>query len=128
MQDYAVMPLGIYVSKKLEITVVLPELVSLHEMIHAPESINGSEIDGLSLAKKIAVLIEIAKVLSQFHSLATPYAHGNLNSHNIFVDFEEGSKPKVRIGEFEMSDFKRYANMFYSYRSTSVWSAPECLK
>ncbi len=27
-----------------------------------------------------------------------------------------------------MSDFKRYANMFYSYRSVSVWSAPELLK
>ena len=27
-----------------------------------------------------------------------------------------------------MSDFKRYANMFYSYRSVTVWSPPECLK
>ena len=27
-----------------------------------------------------------------------------------------------------MSDFKKYANMFYSYRSVSVWSAHECLK
>ena len=27
-----------------------------------------------------------------------------------------------------MSDFKRYANMFYSYRSVTVWSSPECLK
>mmetsp|Transcript_27074 Transcript_27074/g.33591 ORF Transcript_27074/g.33591 Transcript_27074/m.33591 type:complete len:133 (+) Transcript_27074:1786-2184(+) len=26
-----------------------------------------------------------------------------------------------------MSDFKRYANMFFSYRSLSVYSAPECL-
>ena len=122
------MPLGIHVSKQLEITVVLPELVSLHDLIHAPESINGSELEGLSLAKKIAVLIQVAKVLSQFHSLGSPYAHGSLNSHNIFVDLDNGSKPKVRIGEFEMSDFKRYANMFYGYRSTSVWSAPECLK
>jgi len=34
----------------------------------------------------------------------------------------------VRIGELEMSDFKRYANMFYSYRNVSVWSPPENLK
>lgn len=27
-----------------------------------------------------------------------------------------------------MNDFKRYANMFYSYRPVSVWSPPECLK
>ena len=27
-----------------------------------------------------------------------------------------------------MNDFKRYANMFYSYRCVSVSSAPECLK
>ena len=34
MSDYIVMPLGIHVSKKMEITVVVPELVSLHELIH----------------------------------------------------------------------------------------------
>ena len=27
-----------------------------------------------------------------------------------------------------MSDFKRYAQMFFSYRSVNVWSAPECLR
>ena len=27
-----------------------------------------------------------------------------------------------------MNDFKRYANMFYSYRSVTAWSPPECLK
>lgn len=27
-----------------------------------------------------------------------------------------------------MNDFKRYANMFYSYRNVSVWSPPESLK
>lgn len=36
--------------------------------------------------------------------------------------------PLVRLGELEMSDFKRYANMFYNYRSVSVWAPPECLK
>ena len=27
-----------------------------------------------------------------------------------------------------MTDLKKYANMFYSYRPCSVWSAPEVLK
>ena len=126
MSDYVVMPLGIHVSQKMEITVILPELVSLHDFLHSPSSINGSE-EGLSLSKKIGVLLELARVLSQFHSLALPFAHGSITSHNIFVEFD-GDKPRVRIGELEMTDFKKYANMFYSYRSVSVWSAPEVLK
>ena len=45
------------------------------------------------------------------------------------MDFDADSEvPRVRLGELEMNDFKRYANMFYSYRSVSVFSAPECLK
>ena len=36
--------------------------------------------------------------------------------------------PKVRIGELEMNDFKRYANMFYSYKCVTVCSPPECLE
>lgn len=128
MSDYVVWPLGIHVSRKMEITVVLPELVSLHEFLHSPESINNS-VESLSLSKKIAVLLELARILSQFHSLAVPIAHGSITSHNVFVSFDEQSeRPRVRIGEFEMRDFKKYANMFYSYRSVSVWSAPECLK
>ena len=56
-------------------------------------------------------------------------AHGSLTSHNIFLDFEEDvENPQVRLGELEMGDFKKYANMFYNYRSVSVWSPPECLK
>ena len=128
MSDYVVIPQGIHVSRKMEITVVLPEMVSLNDFLHQPSSINGSE-EGLSLSKKIAVLLELARILSQFHSLAVPFAHGSITSHNIFVEFnDETDKPKVRIGELEMRDFKKYANMFYSYRSVSVWSAPECLK
>ena len=128
MEQYIVMPLGVHVSNKMEITVLLPEHVSLHDFIHQPHSINGSQ-EGLSLAKKISVLLELARVMHSFHSLSTPYAHGNLNSHNVFVDFDdESEEPRVRIGELEMSDFKRYANMFYSYRNVSVWSPPENLK
>ena len=55
-------------------------------------------------------------------------AHGSLNPHNVFVDYSQGlDNPKVLLGEMEMSDFKRYANMFYTYRSVTVYSPPECL-
>ena len=63
MQNYVVMPLGLHVSSKMEITVIVPELVSLHDFIHQPSRINGSE-EGLSLSKKIAVLIELAKIIN----------------------------------------------------------------
>ena len=86
-------------------------------------------MNGLSLKVKINLLIDLAKVLNQFHTLAVPMTHGSLTSHNIFLDFDEDvENPQVRLGELEMGDFKKYANMFYNYRSVSVWSPPECLK
>ena len=36
LSSYVVMPLGIHVSNKMEITVVLPNLFSLHDIIHEP--------------------------------------------------------------------------------------------
>ena len=68
--------------------------------------------------------------MHQLHSLGYPYAHGSLNSHNIFVELPENDSEEVqvKIGELEMRDIKRYANMFFSYRCVSVYSAPECLK
>lgn len=50
-----------------------------------------------------------------------PLFHG----HNVFVEIPEDSS------EMEWADLKdlgKYANMFYNYRPTNVWSAPECLK
>ena len=74
-------------------------------------------------------MIQLAKVMNQMHSLGYTYSHGNLSSHNVFVELgSENEMPQVRVGELEMSDFKRYANMFFSYRSISVYSAPECLE
>ena len=62
------------------------------------------------------LLLEIAKIVNQLHRLGHPYAHGSLNSHNIFVELgSETEAPKVLIAELEMCDFKRYANMFYDY-------------
>ena len=59
MQEYVIMPQGFYVSPNMEISVVIPELVSLHDIIHEPQRINGSE-EGLDLRKKIAVLLSLA--------------------------------------------------------------------
>lgn len=58
MSKFIVMPRGVHVSSKMEITVVLPELVSLHELIYAPERINSSSNEGgVNLRQKINLLI-----------------------------------------------------------------------
>lgn len=36
ISNYIVMPLGVHVSKKMEITVIVPKLISLHSLIHQP--------------------------------------------------------------------------------------------
>jgi len=67
--------------------------------------------------------------MDTFHSFI---AHGHLTSHNVFLEIPEDPDKidslKVKISEIEMKEFKRYANMFYTYRNASVWSAPEVLK
>lgn len=35
---------------------------------------------------------------------------------------------KVRLGQADVKDLAKYANMFYNYRVASAWSAPECLR
>lgn len=86
LSNYVVMPIGIHVSPKMEISVVLPQLVSLHELLHGHQDrfSGGSIADGLTLSMKMDILIELAKVLNQFHNLASPIAHGSINSHNVF--------------------------------------------
>ena len=34
----------------------------------------------------------------------------------------------LRISDIENLDFMEYGNMFFNYRSASVWSAPEVLE
>ena len=66
------------------------------------------------------------------HNLENVKCHGHLSSHNIFVDLkkvESGTfEVSIRISDFENMDFMEYGNMFYNYRMSSVWSAPEVLK
>lgn len=59
MTPYIVMPEGIYVSRKMEITLIIPKMVSLHDLLH-----DSSREEGLSLQNKVAILIELAKVLN----------------------------------------------------------------
>lgn len=51
----------------------------------------------------------------------------------MFVEVPEDAKQiernlKVQIDGIELTDLKKYANKFYSYRPVSVWSPPEVLK
>ena len=34
----------------------------------------------------------------------------------------------LQIDGYELIELKKYANVFYSYKAASVWSAPEVLK
>ena len=65
-------------------------------------------------------------------NLSSIRIHGHLTSHNIFVDLKKIAigtfEIKVRIGDLENMDFMEYGNIFYGYKYTSVWSAPEALK
>lgn len=90
MQNYIVMPLGVHVSQNMQVTIVVPKLVSLHDLVYGSHSAPGFD-EGLALITKINILIQLARVLNQFHNLAAPIPHGNLNSHNVFVEFANDS-------------------------------------
>ena len=81
---------------------------------------------------KISVCLRIARILNTLHNLVPPLPHGSLTSHNIFFDLGFSGNAmkdyKLYLGELELNDFKKYGNVFDSYRCVSVWSAPECLK
>lgn len=66
------------------------------------------------------------------HNLSSLKHHGHLTSHNIFVDIRKIAsgtfEVRVRIADVETFDFMEYANIFFNYRITSVWSSPEALK
>lgn len=41
--------------------------------------------------------------------------------------FESKAEIKVHIDGIELTEIKKYANMFINYKSVSVWSSPEVL-
>ena len=79
-------------------------------------------------------MIQLAKILNTFHCLRhKTWAHGNLTPHNVFIHLPENLQDfeheiRVQVDGIELTDLKKYANMFYNYKAASVWSAPEVLK
>jgi hypothetical protein len=132
MHDFILFPKGIHISEDNEINIISPHKRSLFNKLHKMGKINTSDKGINTELMKVAICLRLARIINTLHSLEPPIAHGNLNSHNVFIEVdstEDLNKPfKVQVSEVELSDFKKYANMFYSYRSVSVWSAPECLK
>ena len=63
-------------------------------------------------------------------NLANIKCHGHLTSHNLMVEIiktETNLRLRVRLADLENFDYMQYANVFYSYRIATVWSAPEVL-
>lgn len=121
-------PVGVYIDEKNTIHVISRERRSLFEVIHHQHE------HVLTDFQKLTILMQLAKILNTFHCLPHRcWAHGNLTPHNVFVEMVSNpenneTEIKVLLDGIEMTDLKKYANMFYSYRPCSVWSAPEVLK
>lgn len=130
MINYVTTPVGVYIDEKNTIHVISLERKSLYEILHT----DSLENIKLTSFHKLTILIQLAKILNTFHCLRhKTWAHGNLTPHNIFVDLPKNiddieTELRVQVDGIELTDLKKYANMFYSYRSVSVWSAPEVLK
>ena len=85
-------------------------------------------------------MVALARIMNTFHIQFDPVFHGHLSSHNIFIEYPSNEDAaemewtdlqqavKVKVGQAELKDLAKYANMFYDYRVVSIWSAPECLK
>ena len=81
---------------------------------------------------KYEIAFQLGRILLTIHNLSSIVHHGHLTSHNVFVQLKKiGSgtfEVKVRVADIEIYDFAEYSNMFFNYRITSVWSAPEALQ
>ena len=121
-------PVGIFIDEENCIHMISPERTSLYELLHSADR------KALSTYTKLSILIQLAKILNTFHSFKhKTWAHGSLTPHNVFVQIPEDparieTNLKVQIDGIELTDLKKYANVFYSYRPVSVWSSPEVLK
>lgn len=102
---------------------------SLYQFIHDRDNLDPEIKEELQLSYglKLHICIEIAKIINTFHYMQPPIVHGHLTPHNIFIRLEDGDL-RLRVGDTELTDLQKYANMFYSYRTVSVYSSPECLK
>lgn len=89
----------------------------------------------LSPYLKLQIAIQLGKVINTLHiSKHIGKAHGHLSSHNVFIELPKSNystdlhQLNIKIGEFELQDLAKYANLFSNYRLANVWSSPEVLK
>lgn len=113
------------------------ESCSLYQLLHSEEDSNfinllKHESMYTKIRIKYEIAFQIARIMLTIHNLSSIKHHGHLTSHNVFVDLKKigiGTfEIKVRIADIELFDFMEYSNMFFNYRITSVWSAPEALQ
>lgn len=131
-------------------TLFHPQSTSLFQLLHAdvlcskedqPENLKPlltlyTILKDESIQTRILIKYEIAFYLAQamftIQNLNSVKTHGHLTSHNVYVDIKKLGVAhfsiKVRIADFETYDFMVYSNMFFDYRVSSVWSAPEALE
>lgn len=75
----------------------------------------------MDFQKKLAILGQIAEILSDIHS--EDKVHGHLTSHNIFLDGDE-----ILISDLGFHKLKKYVGIKNNYSYKSAWSSPEILK
>jgi len=129
LSKLVVFPKGVYVDEHNSIHLIMPKRLSLFEFVHnVTKSTTSFSVPSYT---KLVIMTQLARTMDTFHSFGHT-AHGHLTSHNVFVEIPEDPEKvdnlKVQVSEIEMTEFKKYANMFYTYRNASVWSAPEVLR
>jgi serine/threonine protein kinase len=121
LQQFVTTPVAVYINENNTIHVISTVRQSLYELLHVTKTVVPTFI-------KLQILVLLAKIVNTLHCLKHRcWAHGNLTSHNVFVEIQ-GTEVRVQVDGFEYADLKKYANKFYCYRPISVWSPPEVMK
>ena len=128
MNAYVNFPVAVYIDEH-NISIIENKHESLYKLLHASAVV-------LDPFLKRAIILKVAVLLNTLHQSKASYGH--LTTHNVFVDYPEDAEDlewtelyervEIQIGQVQLKDLGRYANMFYEYRVASVWSPPECLK
>lgn len=121
MSPYLAYPQGFNLTNST-IKIFYKEQMSLFELLHSKEREELKK--SLDLKAKKELSYELARIFYSLHQFNPPISHGHLTSHNVFIDYTPGSKIKVFLGDLELLPLCRYANTFYDYRNTTVWSSP----
>lgn len=80
LQQFVTTPVAIYINEVNTIHVISPIRQSLYSILH-------EEKTKLSTFIKLQLLILLAKIVNTLHCLKHRcWAHGNLTSHNVFVE------------------------------------------